>query len=895
VSERPSGIRAGVRRLFRLAVRRPDIVHDDMDDEIRFHVAERVEYFIARGMSPEEARAETLRRLGGNMNDTRERLHHSAVRRERTMAMHEQWEELLQDLRYAVRLLVRRPGFAALAVLTLALGIGATTAIFSAVYPILVAPLPYPHADRITMIWEREKDGAMDNLGWTTFDDLNRSNGSFESMAAMSYSNVTITDRDQPEQLKGQRVSPNFFSVLGVTPALGRAFLPADDIRNSPRVIILSNGVWRNRFGGDTAILGRSITLAGNPYSVIGVMPVGFENVLSPSAQYWMPLRYDASLPFACRDCRHLRVVGRVKPGVTVTQAAREMNTIFANILRDHPTSYSSLGLSLPVLQDDITKNVRPVMLAVLGAVFFVLLIACANVTNLLLARGVQRQGEFAIRAALGAKRSRVVRQLLTESLLLAAAGGIVGAAIAQLGVRALVALSPAGLPMLSSIAVSGPVLAIGLVMTTFVGIVFGLVPAIHASRADLHQGIKQGTRRTAGTSRATRAALVISEVALAIVLLVGSGLLLRSTQRLFAVDPGFDASHLLTMQVQAGGASLPNDTVVRAFYDRALETVRREPGVEAAAFTSQLPMSGDFDGQGVALRAHPLPNPADDPSPFRYGVSDGYFEAMRIPLRQGRTFTAQDLAAAPQVAIVNEAFASKYFPGENPIGQLVSTNDPAKNQWMEIVGVVGDLKQLALSQMESNAIYIPESQWPFADQAMSLVVRAKGDAASIAPAIRRAVWSVNKEQPIVRVVTAEQLVAQSESTRRFALVLFEAFALVALLLAAAGIYGVLAGTVTERLREIGVRSALGASRLDILAMIVRQGLALTALGALLGIVSALALSHFMASLLFGISPLDPATYAAVTVGIGVVALGACIVPALRASRVDPMETLRAE
>ncbi|HEV8411357.1 MAG TPA: ABC transporter permease [Gemmatimonadaceae bacterium] len=804
-------------------------------------------------------------------------------------------QNTFNDLRFAVRLLARRPGFTALAVLTLALGIGATTAIFSAVYPILVAPLPYPHADRVAMLWEREKNGSQDNLGWQTFDDLNRANKSFEAMAAMSYSNATMTGGDQPELLKGQRVSTPYFSVLGVAPAIGRAFLPQDDIRNTARVIVISNGLWRNRFGGDSTLIGRAITLDGNPFTVIGVMPAAFENVTAPGAQYWLPLRYDASLPYSCRTCRHLHVVGRLKPGVTGSQAAREINTIFANILRDHPTDYSSIGVEVPQLQVDITKSVRPVMLALLGAVLLVLMIASANVTNLLLARGAQRQGEFAIRAALGAKRGRVVRQLLTESLLLAAAGGLGGAAIAQVGVKALVALGPASLPRLSTIAVNGPVLAFGFAITTIVGIVFGLVPAMHASRADLHQGIKQGTRRTAGSSRLTRAALVMSEVALAIVLLVGSGLLLRSTARVFAVDPGFDAAHVLTMQVQAGGKSLPNDTVVRAFYDRVLAAVRAQPGVEAAAFTSQLPMSGDFDGQSVGIKAHPAANPADNPSPFRYGVSDGYFEAMRIPLRKGRTFTAQDVGASPHVAIVNESFAKKYWPGENPVGQLVTTADPSKDQWMEVVGVVGDLKQLALSQQESNAIYVPETQWPYADQAMSLVVRTKGDAAAIAPAIRTTIWSVNKDQPIVRVVTAGQLVAQSESTRRFALVLFEAFALVALVLAGAGIYGVLAGTVTERMREIGVRSALGASRSDIVAMVVRQGLRLTAFGAIIGVVGALALSHLIASLLFGVSPLDPATYIGVTAVLSVVALGACAVPAIRAARIDPMETLRME
>jgi putative ABC transport system permease protein len=804
-------------------------------------------------------------------------------------------QNTLNDLRFAVRMLARRPGFTVLAVLTLALGIGATTAIFSAVYPIIVAPLPYPHAERVAMVWEREKDGAQDNLGWQTFDDLNRANSSFEAMAAMSFSTVTMTGTDQPELLAGQRVSTPFFSVLGVAPAIGRGFLPQDDVRNTARVIIISNALWRNRFGGDSTLVGRAITLDGNPFTVIGVMPAGFENVVAPGAQYWMPLRYDASLPYACRTCHHLRVVGRLKPGVTEARADREMNAIFANVVRDHSTEYSSIGVSIPRLQLDITKGVRPVMFALLGAVSFVLLIACANVTNLLLARGAQRQGEFAIRAALGAKRGRVVRQLLTESLLLAAAGGLGAAMIAQLGVKALIALGPASLPRLSTIAVNGPVLAFGFAITTIVGIAFGLVPAIHASRADLHQGIKRGTRRTAASSRVTRAALVISEVALAIVLLVGSGLLLRSTERVFAVDPGFDASHLLTMQVQAGGKSLPNDTVVRAFYDRALAAVRQEPGVEAAAFTSQLPMSGDFDGQGVAIKAHLAPNPADNPSSFRYGVSDGYFEAMRIPLRKGRLFAAQDVAASPHVAIVNEAFAKKYWPGENPVGQLVTTGDPTKDQWMEVIGVVGDLKQLALSQRESNAIYVPEAQWPNADQAMSLVVRTKGDAAAIVPAIRRTIWAVNKDQPIVRVATAEMLVEQSEAQRRFALILFEAFAFVALALAAAGIYGVLAGTVTERLGEIGVRAALGASRANILGMIIRQGLGLTALGAAIGIVAALGLSRLMVSLLFDVSPLDPATYIVVTLVLAIVALLACLVPALRAARVDPMETLRTE
>ncbi len=802
----------------------------------------------------------------------------------------------LQDLRFAFRMLARKPGFTALALLTLALGIGATTAIFSAVYPIIVEPLPYPHADRVHMVYEREKkDGATSYLGYATFVDLARDSKSFEKMAAMGQGSVTLTGGDQPQLLESQHVSPTYFDVLGMHAALGRTFRAEDDVRNTPRVVILGNALWRGRFGGDSAIVGKTITLDALQYIVVGVMPSSFENVLAPNAQLWTPLRYEVTLPWGCRDCRHLRVIGRLKSDVGVAQASREIDVIFQRIVHDFPDKYSSSGLVMPALQDDLTKGVRPVLFAVLGAVVLVLLIACANVTNLLLARATQRQGELSIRAALGAERGRVVRQLLTESLLLATIGGALGVVVAVAGVKTLVALSPAGLPRLASIHVNGPVLVFALAIVTVIGVVFGLVPAFHATRANLHQGVKQGTRRTGGSSRLTRASLVISEVALAIVLLVGSGLLLRSTARVFAVQPGFDPAGVLTMQIQAGGTHLFNDTLVRAFYDRALENVRGVPGVESAALTNQLPMSGDYDGQGAHIQAHPAANAADDPGPFRYGVSPGYVEAMHIPVVRGRSITAADKAGQPFVALVNESFAKKYWPSEDALGQRISLQDPVKGPWLEVVGIVGDVRQLSLSSTKIDGVYIPESQWGYADAAMSLVVRANGNAAALIPAVQRAVWAVDKDQPIVRVAMAGQLVAQSEAQRRFALILFEAFAFTALALAAAGIYGVLAGSVTERVREIGVRAALGASRGDILGMIVRQGLGLTAIGACIGIVAALGLSHLLTSLLFGVSALDPATYAAVTAVLGIVALGACLIPALRAARVDPMATLRAE
>jgi putative ABC transport system permease protein len=891
----PFGIRAGVRRLFRLALRRQDIVHEDIDAELAFHLDARIAQLVARGVPPGAARAEAERRLGDTIEAARERLHQSADLREKRMRLREWWDDVLQDLRYAVRGLTRRGGFTSLAVLTLALGIGATTAIFSVVNPILFEALPYPQPKRLLMVWEREKDGTKSNVGFATFLDIANGNRSFESVAAMGSWQPTMTGRAEPELLTGQRVSPTFFHVLGVAPAIGRDFRAEEDVRGTPRVAILSHALWRNRFGGDSSFVGRQVTLDGNSFTIIGVMPAGFENVLDPAAQLFTLLRYDLTLPWACRTCHHLRMVARLKPDVSASDAAREMNVIASNLFRDHPTEYQGTGMLVPTLHDDATSGVRPALLALLGAVVLLLLIACANVTNLLLARGAQRQGEFAMRAALGAARGRLVRQLLTESVVLAVAGGALGVGVAELGVRALVAMSPAGLPRLDAIEVNGSVLAFTLAVTTFVGLLFGLVPAVHAARADLHEGIRQGTRRTTGTSYFTRGSLVVSEVALALVLLVGSGLLLRSMERLLSVSPGFEPSALLTMQLQASGSRLSNDTLVREFFDRALEQVRRQPGVESAALTSQLPLSGDFDGYGVHIESKPRANPEEDPSSFRYAVSPGYLALMHIPIVRGRTLTEEDRADRPPVALINESFARKFWPGEDPIGQRVRVGSATTGPWREIVGIVGDVKQLSLEMERSDAIYLPESQWPFADNSMSLVVRAHGDAAALAGPVRRAVWSVDKDQPISRIATMEELVTRSAAPRRFALVLFELFAAVALLLAAAGIYGVLSGTVTERLREIGVRSALGASRSDIVTMVVRQGLTLTGLGVGIGVASAALLSGLITGLLFSVSPLDPVTFAGVVALLVVVALAACWFPAWRAAHVDPMVTLRSE
>jgi predicted permease len=587
-------------------------------------------------------------------------------------------------------------------------------------------------------------------------------------------------------------------------------------------------------------------------------------------------------------------MVGRLRPGITQEGAARELGQIAGAPVAEFPrVPWASLesGLIVGSLHDDVTRGVRPALLAVLGAVLLVLAIACVNVTNLLLARGAQRRGEFAMRVALGAGRGRLVRQLLTESLFLAVIGGALGMLVAKAGVHALVALSPPDLPRLGSIRLDGAAFGFALGLTTLIGVLIGVIPALQGSGEDLRIGLQQSARRASSNQRAMRGTLVIAEMALAVVLLVCAGLLLRSLQRIFAVEVGFDSSHLLTMQVQESGRRFSTDSASYRFFEQALEAARHVPGVAAAAFTAQLPLSGDLDIYGVHFQGD---DRKDDGAALRYAVTPGYFEAMRIPLRRGRLLDAHDVAGAPRAALINDSFARRRFSGQDPIGQRFAFGAD-DGQWYTIVGVVGDVKQASLALEQPDAVYIAPAQWHWADQLMSLVVRSRRDAAALAPEIRRAIWSVDKDQPIVRVATMDDLVARAAAARRFALILFEAFALAALLLAAIGIYGVLSGSVAERTREIGVRSALGASPGDILALIVRQGMTLTGFGIVLGLAGAVTASRALITLLFGVSPLDTVTYiGVVAVLLGVSAI-ACWVPAWRAAGVDPSITLRAE
>jgi putative ABC transport system permease protein len=808
-------------------------------------------------------------------------------------------DEMFQDLRYGTRMLAKKPAFTAVAVITLALGIGASTAIFSAVNPILFEPLPYPHADRITMIWDFGNEGARVHVTFGTYRELLERSRSFDTMAVMRVWQPTMTWQAQPERFDGQRVSASYFRALGVSPALGNDFQESDDQPNGPLVVIISDGLWRQRFNEDAAIVGQQMTLDSKLYTVIGVMPRAFENVLAPAAEVWTPLQYDTSLLPDSREWgHHLRMVGRLRSDAATDQARLELNSIAQNPEPEFPRPpHASMiqGLMVNSLQDDVTSGVKPALLAVLGAVALVLAIACANVTNLLLARGAQRRGEFAIRVALGAGRTRMIRQLLTESLLLAVLGGALGMVVAQFGVRALVALSPSGLPRVSTIRIDGAVFAFALGITTVIGVVVGLIPALHASRRDLHIGLQQSSHRTAGGHQWLRRMLVVAEVALALVLLVSTGLLLRSLQRLFAIDPGFDTSYLLTMQVQTSGPRFDNDTTHR-FFEQALEAVRQVPGVAEAGFTSQLPLSGDIDdGYGVHFESSPTGNPEADSGAFRYAVSPGYLETMGIALLSGRVLNAHDGADAPPAVLISESLAKSKFPGQDPIGQRLRLG-PTTGPWNTVVGVVGNVKQTSLEVAQTDAVYMTNRQWSmFPDRARWLVVRARGSAATLTPAIKQAIWSVDKDEAIVRVATMDDLLAKSAAERRFALILFETFGLAALLLAAVGIYGVLSGSVTERTREIGVRLALGAQRRDVLGMILRQGINLTLSGVGIGLLAAWAVTRLLSTLLYSVSATDPLIFGGVALLLTAVALFACYLPARRATKVDPLVALRQE
>jgi putative ABC transport system permease protein len=880
---------AGLRRLFRRTT-----AERDLDDEVRDYVASATREFVRAGLTPDEAARRARAEMGsleGVKDEVRQGGWEASV------------ETTFRDARLAVRALRRTPGFTLVAGLTLALGIGSATAIFSAVSPILFEPLPYPHADRILLLSDFGSDGSPVPVTFGTYREIADRSRSFEALAVADLWQPALTGFNDPERLAGQRVTAGYFRALGVAPAEGRDFNEADGRIGAARVAIVSESLAARRFGGRSAIVGRQIDLSGDPYLVIGVLPATFENVLAPSTDVWAPVRYRSPAPFEGPEWgHHMTMVGRLRAGVSIDRAREDLSAIARARVSAYarpPWADMASGIIVDPLQHGVTADVRPALTAIFGAVLFLVGIACVNVTNLVAARGAERRDEFALRAALGAGRARLVRHLLTESVLVAGFGGALGLIVAWFGVRALVALSPPGLPRPHAIRLDQASFAFAFGVTTMVGLLVGLLPALDASRREWSLGLGRMSRRATGGRRLVRRALVVTEVALAFVLLVGAGLLWRSLERLLAVPPGFDPSHVLTMQVQEVGYRYNADPARLQFYLRALEAVRAVPGVTSAAFTSQLPLSGDSDSYGALIQSTSPNAPGqEDSGAARYAVTPDYFATMHIPLRRGRLFDASDLTSGPEAILINESYARREFRGRNPIGEHLrlgpEIGDTARS-WDVVVGVVGDVKQLSLALGPPNAFYVVSGRWSWVDSVESLVVRTSLDAAALAPAVKAAIWSVDRNQPIVRIATMDALVARSEAERSFALIVFEAFALAALALAAIGIYGVLAGSVTERTREIGVRSALGASRGRVLALVLRQGLAMAAVGTVLGLGGAVLTSRAIATLLFGVSRYDPATYFGTVAVFTAVATAACWVPAWRASRVDPMTALRAE
>lgn len=859
----------------------------DVDDEIKQFLDDAAAELEREGVAPDEAKR-LARVRTGSLLAMREDIRSSG------------WEHIVEttlaDVRYGLRRLWRNPGFTVVTTATLAVGIGSATAIVSVATPVFVRTLPYPDADRIVAIWDQTQNRTRAEMTFGSFVELQERSTTFEAMAVSRVWQPTLSGRSAPERLEGLGVSADYFRVLGVAPRIGRGFTAAEDAPNAAPKVLLSDRIWRRRFDADPSIVGRQVSLDGNAHDVLGVMPASLEHRLMPTADVWRAIQYDRTLPsLQGREWgHHLRMIGRVRQGVSHTDAMAELGQIsrdpIARFARP-PWAAMPQGPIVDPLHDELTREARPTMLAVVVAAVLLLVTACVNVINLLLARNAERRAELAMRSALGAGRWRMIRQLVTETLVLAGLGGIGGLLIGQAGLRGLALFGPARWTDADGAALDAPVFAIAFAVTVVVGLVVGFAPAF--SNRDLKGGVPQGMWQAASDHR-TRRSLVVAEIAVALVLLVGAGLLFRSLQQLFAISPGFDASNVLSMQVQLAGRRFVDSDATNRFFQQALEAVRQVPGVAGAAITTQLPLTGDSDVYGLNFESGATAGVSEDGSAFRYAVSPGYFDTMRIPLRRGRLLSDQDRAAAPLAVVISEAFARQRFAETDPIGQRVHIG-PTDRPWFTIVGVVGDVKQISLESNLFFGVYITPEQWHFADPARWFVVKAQGDAAALAPAIRSAIWSIDKDQAIVRVAPVSLWVEATAGTRRFAMILFEAFGFAALLLTAIGIYGVVSGGVTERVREIGVRTALGASRGNILSMVMGQGLWLSIAGVAIGLTLAALASRGLQSLLFGISPLDPASFAAVAAMLIVVAAAASWLPAWRASRVDPSITLRSE
>jgi putative ABC transport system permease protein len=795
-------------------------------------------------------------------------------------------------------MLLKSPGFTLTAVAALALGMGATTAIFSVVNAALLRSLPYENPDRIVAVWETTKSaGIVDFTSYPNVADWRAQNTVFEDVSAVRAGGFTLTGLGQAERIEGARVSPVFFPLLRVQAALGRTFLEEEDKPGAPRVVVMSQRLWMRKFGGDENLVGQSITLNNTPYTVIGILPANFSFPFEvQDAELWATTAYEGGF-LTERGSRTNKAIARLKEGVSLNQAQAEMDTIAARLEQQYPESNTGNGARIIGLHDQLVGRIAFALWILLGAVVFVVLIACSNVANLLLARATARQKEIAIRSALGASRWRIARQMLIESVVLALVGGGAGLLLAVWGIEVIILYIPQEIARLSGIVIDARVLGFTMLMSIMTGLVFGLAPALKASQPDLNETLKEGGRSSASVGRGSlRSALVVSEVALVLVLLIGAGLLMKSFLRLRQVNPGFDAENVLTMRMNFSGAKYAEDTQRISFIDQALEKLKALPGVESAAFVAPPPFSDDNVGTSFSIVGRETP-PGPGPSAVLHGITSDYFSVMKIPMIEGRNFNDRDVKGGTGAVIINRTLARRYWPDESPIGKRISSiaarvDDNEPTLW-EIVGVVGDVKNTALDRKAAPELYLPIHQkvwrWGY------MAIRSSGDPASLAPTARSELASIDKDLPFYKIRSLDEMVSASVAKPRFFMLLMGLFAALGLALAIVGVYGVISYLVSERTHEIGVRMALGASRSDILRMVLGRGMALAAGGIVIGLGGGFAVTRVIEALLYEVSATDPTIFGTVSGLLALVAAFACYVPAMRATRVDPMTALRYE
>jgi putative ABC transport system permease protein len=862
----------------------------ELDDELRFHSEQQREKYMKSGLTFDEATRRVRLEFGG-LDQVKEE-----CREARGVHL---METLLQDVHYALRTLRKAPGFTCVALLTLGLGIGVNTAIFSVVDGVLLRPLPYEDSSRLIALNETTPKVGTVSVSYPDFLDWREQSRAFSEMAAVCAVGFNLAGVNQPENISGEAVSPNFLSMLGVRPFLGRDFDASEGKAGAAPVVLLSYQLWQSKFGGENSALGRIISLDGRGFTIIGVLPADFRStdkadVIEPIG-VWLTNRPDSTERGSRGD---MIVIGRLAAGVSFARARAEMEGIGARLEQAYPSTNDQVGVASRPIREVFVSDIRPAILVLFGAVMFVLLIACANVANLFLMRGAGRTKEIALRMALGASRGRIVRQMLAESFVLAFFGGLLGLALAAAGIQGIGQLIPMDTLAGANVNLNGAVLLFAAGAVVLSALFFGLAPAMQSAKAGVQSKLKDGGRTTAGGAGQNRwrAILAVAEISLALILLVGAGLMMKSLYRLLSVDPGFRSARILTMEMNLRTSQYDKGPGILNFWQQVLDRVRTLPGIENAALGTAIPLTDSHSRADVTIEGMALPKPGSFPHPDTHIVSPAYARTLGVPILQGREFTDLDAENAPRVAMINARMAREYFPQENPVGKRIMFGHPSAKsapKWMTIVGVVGDTRLYGLANPSRLEIYVPFRQ--SAEGQMSLVVKSAVDPAAIGSAIRGVVAEIDKDQPIFGISTMQQLISNSVSTRRITLILLGLFSTLALVLAAIGIYGVISYSVAQRTHEIGIRMALGAQKKDVLRMILAQGVKIAGTGVVIGMAASFGLTRLMTKLLFSVSAADPLTFAAVAIVLILVAMLACYIPARRTLRVDPMIALRYE